>query len=121
MKKKIFVWAHIETGWEVILSAENFPESMHIPLLKKGEEFEPPRRSDSKEEILWYKKASDKLDDLVQRIITNHSDAFGIVLPRDAVLASKMKKVLKSSGIEIPTYVPGIKLRVDQPTVLFDF
>jgi hypothetical protein len=121
MNKKVFIWTNVETGLEVFLSVENFPESMHVPLLKEGEEFERPRCSDPKDDFLWYKKASDKLDDLVQRIITKHSNAFGVVLPRDAVLASKMKKALVSSGVEIATYVPGIRFRRDSPVVLFDF
>ena len=121
MNRKKFIWTSIEEGLELYISTENFPKGMHIGLLKEGEEFGSPNRRHTQSEIVYYEKPFSMIDCLIQRIIAKHSDAFGIVLPRDAVVASKMKKALADGGVEIPTYVSGIRLRRNQSTTLFRF
>lgn len=58
---------------------------------------------------------------LANRIVIKHSDAKGIVLPVDSLIALHARKVFLDAGLEIKTYAKAIRVRLAEPIFIFEF
>ena len=127
MSKKKIVW-FLYGDLERKLTVSGFPkdEYLHVALLETIEE--RTVIADRYYGKNFYGVENHTFDDLFEmidmlanRIVIKHSDADGIVLPSDSLIALHARKVFLDAGLEIKTYAKAIRRSLSEPIFIFEF